>query len=89
MTQGSHDYGGDIIAIKDQIKYVIQCKKYSSPVGIDAVQQVDGVEIAEIKSAYATPRNENTPTSIDARYRPTAGYLVANSLSINMKEYDE
>ena len=42
VTQGSHDYGGDIIAIKDQIKYVIQCKKYSSPVGIDAVQQVIG-----------------------------------------------
>lgn len=42
VTQSSHDYGGDILAQKDQVKYVIQCKKYSSPVGIDAVQQVIG-----------------------------------------------
>lgn len=42
VTKSSHDYGGDILAQKDQIKYVIQCKKYSSPVGIDAVQQVIG-----------------------------------------------
>ena len=63
--------------------------QYSNMGCIDAVQRVDGVEIAEIKSAYATPANENTPTAIDARYRPTAGYLVAQSLTINMKEYDE
>lgn len=42
VTKSSHDYGGDILAQKDQVKYVIQCKKYSSPVGIDAVQQVIG-----------------------------------------------
>ena len=62
---------------------------YSNMGCIDAVQKVDGVEIAEMKSAYAQPANENTPTSIDARYRPIAGYLVAQSLTINMKGYDE
>lgn len=29
-----------VIAYKDDIKYAIQCKKYSSPVGIKAVQEV-------------------------------------------------
>ncbi len=42
MTKTSHDYGGDILAEKDQIKYVIQCKRYSSSIGIDAVQQAIG-----------------------------------------------
>ncbi len=42
VTKSSGDFGVDIIAYKDEIKYAIQCKKYSSPVGIDAVQQVLG-----------------------------------------------
>lgn len=40
VTQRSNDYGADITAEKDGITYVIQCKYYSSAVGIDAVQQV-------------------------------------------------
>lgn len=42
VTKSSGDFGVDIIAYKDEIKYAIQCKKYSSPVGVDAVQQVLG-----------------------------------------------
>lgn len=40
VTKASADYGCDLIAAKDQIKYAIQCKKYSSPVGITAIQEV-------------------------------------------------
>lgn len=40
VTQASADYGADIIAYKEGVKYAIQCKKYSSPVGISAVQEV-------------------------------------------------
>lgn len=42
VTQYSGDFGVDIIAYKDDVKYAIQCKKYSSPVGIKAVQEVIG-----------------------------------------------
>ncbi len=42
VTQCSSDFGVDVIAYKDEIKYAIQCKKYSSPVGIKAVQEVIG-----------------------------------------------
>lgn len=76
-------------AIKGYISSLPFDGQYSNMGCIDAVQKVDGVEIAEIKSAYAESANENTPTSIDARYRPVAGYLVAGTLVINMKEYDE
>lgn len=39
VTKGSGDYGIDILAQKDGITYAIQCKCYSSPVGIKAVQE--------------------------------------------------
>lgn len=38
-TQGSGDYGIDVIAKKDGISYAIQCKCYSKPVGNKAVQE--------------------------------------------------
>lgn len=40
VTKKSGDFGADIIAEKDAIKYVFQCKYYSSQVGIEAIQQV-------------------------------------------------
>lgn len=39
VTKSSGDYGIDVIAIKDDIKYAIQCKNYSQPVGNKAVQE--------------------------------------------------
>lgn len=39
-TPNSGDQGVDIIAEKDGIKYAIQCKHYSQPVGNTAVQEV-------------------------------------------------
>lgn len=44
-TKTSGDYGGDLIAYhKNGSKWVIQCKRYKSHVGIDAVQQVLGAK---------------------------------------------
>lgn len=40
VTQKSRDFGADVLAEKDGVKYVFQCKYYSSQVGIEAVQQV-------------------------------------------------
>lgn len=39
VTQGSGDYGIDVLAEKDGKSYAIQCKCYSSPVGNRAVQE--------------------------------------------------
>ena len=39
VTNGSRDFGIDILAEKDGITYAIQCKRYESPVGVFAVQQ--------------------------------------------------
>lgn len=40
VTKASNDNGGDIIATKDGVKYVFQCKNYSDKVGNKAVQEV-------------------------------------------------
>ena len=39
VTQASGDYGIDITAHKHGKKYAIQCKYYSNPVGLSAVQE--------------------------------------------------
>ena len=39
VTRGSGDYGIDILAEKDGVTYAIQCKRYSAPVGVKAVQE--------------------------------------------------
>lgn len=44
MTPTTGDFGADIIAIKDGVKCCVQCKMYSNPVGISAVQEVIGAK---------------------------------------------
>ncbi|MGN0306903.1 MAG: restriction endonuclease [Lachnospiraceae bacterium] len=39
VTKGSGDFGADILAQKDGVTYAIQCKCYTSPVGVKAVQE--------------------------------------------------
>lgn len=41
VTQGSGDFGIDVLANKHGKKYAIQCKLYSNSVGVDAVQQAE------------------------------------------------
>ena len=40
VTKGSGDFGIDILAEKDGITYAVQCKCYTAPVGVSAVQEV-------------------------------------------------
>ena len=40
VTRGSGDQGVDVLAFKEDIKYAIQCKNYSSPLGNKPIQEV-------------------------------------------------
>ncbi|NBH24876.1 restriction endonuclease [Lachnospiraceae bacterium] len=40
VTKGSGDYGADILAQKEGVTYAVQCKCYTGPVGVGAVQEV-------------------------------------------------
>lgn len=41
VTKGSGDQGVDVLAVKDGIKYAIQCKNYASPLSNKPVQEVN------------------------------------------------
>ncbi|MFH1256982.1 MAG: DEAD/DEAH box helicase family protein [Candidatus Diapherotrites archaeon] len=40
VTKASSDYGADILALKDGLEYVVQCKKYKGTVGYSALKDV-------------------------------------------------
>ena len=40
LTDGGADFGVDLIAVKNNLKVAIQCKKHTNTVGIKAIQEV-------------------------------------------------
>lgn len=65
VTKSSGDYGADVVAYKDDIKYAIQCKKYSSKVGVSAIQEVIASKsIYNCHVAVVLTNNYFTPNAI-------------------------
>jgi len=52
VTKAAGDYGADLVVVKDSKKIVVQAKRYSKNVGIDAVQQAQA-SIAHYKAHEA------------------------------------
>lgn len=70
VTPASNDNGVDIIAVKDDVRYAIQCKRYSSDLGNTPVQEVHaGKSIyschigAVMTNRYFTPGGKLTAES--------------------------
>ncbi len=71
MTKASGDQGADIIAEKGGVRFVIQCKLYSSPVGNKAVQE-----------AFAAQRHDQAHASAvvaNAAFTASAAALAATT----------
>ncbi|TPR18084.1 restriction endonuclease [Apilactobacillus timberlakei] len=67
LTKGSSDYGIDVLAKNGETTYGFQCKLYSSPVGIKAVQEVSsGIEYYKCKKAIVISNSYFTPHAISA-----------------------
>lgn len=74
-TQKSVDYGIDIIAEKDNIKYTIQCKRYQGKVGNDAIQEaMTGKEYYEGNIAIVL--TNSTFTKNAQRLAKSAGVIL-------------
>ncbi len=69
VTKASGDHGIDVLAFKDGLKYAIQCKRYSKPVGNKAVQEAySGKGIYKADVAVVMSNMDFTPQAIeDAR----------------------
>lgn len=62
--------------------------EYTNMALVDALQGVEGVKIAELKGSEARAANEQTPTPINARLTPAAGYFKPGKITVNMRAYD-
>jgi restriction system protein len=66
VTQGSGDYGADLILSKGHKKYVVQAKRYSSNIGVGAVQQVVGaIRYYRASGAIVVTNQYFTPAAIE------------------------
>lgn len=80
VTQASGDQGIDVIAKWGEIKAVLQCKKYSQPVGNSAVQEIFAGKQFEGANVAAVVSN--------APYTPAAKQL-ASSAGVHLLHYSE
>lgn len=66
VTKGSGDFGVDVIAHKGYDKYTVQCKYYSSPVSVSAVQEaVAGMAYYGCNKAMVVTNNSFTKAAKD------------------------
>lgn len=61
--------------------------EYSNMALVDELQEIEGVRIVEMVGATTEVNGESTPTEINARFTPAAGYFSAGDITINMKPY--
>lgn len=74
-------------AIKNYIENLPFNGEYTNMALVDELQKIEGVRIVEFGNAKNEVSGESTPTVINARCTPTAGYFSAGNIIINMKSY--
>ena len=76
-------------AIRDYIENLPFNGEYTNMALVDRLQEVEGVQIVELRGSSAQAANESTTTQIDARLTPAAGYFKPGVITVNMKAYAE
>lgn len=61
--------------------------EYTNMSLVDELQKVAGVRIVELSKVSTEVSGESTPTEINARFTPAAGYFSAGNITVNMKSY--
>lgn len=85
VTRASGDYGADIIATKRGRKYAIQCKYYSNPVGLKAVQEVVASK-KHYKCSRAMVVTNNTYTKAAKVLAEENGVVLMSKVCPNYKD---
>ena len=75
VTTHSRDFGVDVIAEKPDQRIVVQCKLYSSPVGLKAVQEVAAGKVHELANHAIVVSNRRFTTAA-AQIAATNGVLL-------------
>ena len=80
VTRAAGDYGADLILLKNNKKIVLQAKRYSKNVGIEAVQQVYGsIKYYGASEAWVLTNRDYTD----------AAYKLANSNGVRLINREE
>lgn len=74
VTQKGHDFGADVLAEMSGVKYGFQCKYYSSPVGIDAIQQINAAQ--DYYHFHVPVVVTNTTFTVAAKAQAEASHIV-------------
>lgn len=86
-TKGSGDQGVDVIATKGKFKAVFQCKKYTSPIGNKAVQEViAGKTFASADFAFVVSNTHYTKSAIELAHKAGV-HLIHYSELVNLQSY--
>ena len=86
VTPGSGDQGVDVLSEKDGVKYAIQCKKYSSPLGNTPVQEVNAGK-TYYNCHVAVVMTNSTFTKSATKLAAATGVLLWDGMKI--KEFAE
>ena len=66
LTSSTGDFGADLILNKENVRYVVQAKRYSKPVGIKAVQEViSSIKMYKATEAWVVTNNGYTKAAIE------------------------
>lgn len=86
-TKGSGDQGIDVIATKGKIKAVFQCKKYASPIGNKAVQEViAGKTFTSADFAFVVSNTHYTRSAVELA-RKASVHLIHYSELVDLQSY--
>ncbi|NER45101.1 restriction endonuclease [Bacillus megaterium NBRC 15308 = ATCC 14581] len=81
VTRTSHDYGADLIIVKDNKKIVVQAKRYSKKVGISSVQQIVGAKnYYKADEVWVITNNYFTQPAINLAYANNVILIDRDSL---------
>ena len=86
-TKSSGDQGIDVIATKGKFKAVFQCKKYTSPVGNKAVQEViAGKTFASADLAFVVSNTQYTRSAVELAHKAGV-HLIHYSELLDLQAY--
>ncbi|MEK5521745.1 hypothetical protein B5V89_14565 [Heyndrickxia sporothermodurans] len=88
VTKGSGDYGADLILKKKRKKYVVQAKRYSSSIGVAAIQQVVGaIRYYKADGAMVVTNQYFTPAAEELAKHNRVKLIDRDELTYMIKTY--
>ncbi|WP_019679980.1 restriction endonuclease [Ruminococcus flavefaciens] len=87
-TPKSNDYGADLIIVFKDVKFAVQCKYYSKPVGVKAVQEIIGA-LSYYQAQYGIVITNDSFTQQAKNLAATNNVLLLDEKLISSQSFSE